>query len=167
MITIRESGPQLTDERIASFEGELGVSLPEQYRRFLLKTNGGRFSPPGTYAVDVEGAPGGSADVGDFFGIDDAVESCDLSWNRSTLSERIPDELLPIACDSGGSVFCLSLQGPDRGAVLYCDLQSVAFDYEATPKFYPVASNFEGFLNKICPLSEEEGAPSYTGTVSR
>ena len=155
MITFREPEPPLTEERVANFEKELGTSLPDQYRRFLLRTNGGLVSSD-TNVVDLDGAPWSSTDVHVFFGIGGSVESSELSWNRSTFSERIPDELLPIADDSGGCVFCLSLKGPDRGAVLFCDLQSVAFDYEATPKFYPVAPDFEAFLTKIRPLSEED-----------
>lgn len=152
MITITEAGPQLTEDRVANFEKELGVNLPDQYRKFLLKTNGGVPSPDRDI-VDLEGAPRSYTDLQVFYRIGGSVESSELTWNRSTLTERLPDELLAIAKDSGGNVFCISLQGPDQGAVLFCDLESVWGDFEATPKFYPVAPDFDSFLAKIRPLA--------------
>ena len=155
MIELREVGPPLTEASLASFELELGAALPDLYRRFLLRNNGGR-PPIAKDTVDVQGLPGGAAGIQFFFGLSDSLESYDLRWNKGTLCERIPDNLLPIACDSSGNDFCLSLQGMDRGAVLYCDLQSVAFNYEADPDFYPVALDFDSFLNKLREFSDEE-----------
>ena len=128
----------------------LGVTLPDQYRRFLLDFNGGTPTPD---TVDIKDLPGASADVQIFFGIGRSVESSDLEWNLATLAERLEEGLLPIASDSGGSVFCLSLQGRGRGAVLYCDLQSVFANFGANPKLYPVASEFEAFLKNLRPFS--------------
>jgi hypothetical protein len=155
MIEIRGAGPPLTEESLTSFERELGTSLPDSYRRFLLRNNGGR-PPLEKDTVDVEGLPGSPTDVQDFFGLGDPIESCDLRWNKETLCERIPDSLLAIATDSFGSAFCISLKGADRGAVSFCDLQSVAFNYEADPDFYPVAPDFDSFLNKLREFPDEE-----------
>ena len=148
MIELRDAGPPLTEERLASFEREVGINLPAPYRRFLLQTNGGR-PPLDKDGVDIEGLPGGDASVQVFFRIGGAVESSELAWNKETLSERIPNDRLAIACDSSGSVYCISLRGADRGAVLYCDLQSVAFNYEVDPDFYPVAPDFDAFFDKL------------------
>ncbi|WP_437954153.1 SMI1/KNR4 family protein [Sorangium sp. So ce296] len=101
----------------------------------------------------MEGLPGASADVQVFFGIGRSVESSDLGWNLTTLAERLEEGLLPIAADSGGNVFCLALQGRRRGNVLYCDLQSVFGDLEATPDLLPVASDFDAFLTKMRPFA--------------
>ncbi|WP_437494839.1 SMI1/KNR4 family protein [Sorangium sp. So ce1014] len=122
----------MTDADISKFEQRIGAILPEQYRRFLLEFNGG-IPTPGT--VDVEGLPGASTDVQVFFGIGSSIESSDLNWNLTTLAERLEDELLPIAIDSGGNVFCLVLQGDDRGAVVCCDLQPVFGDLEASRSY--------------------------------
>jgi len=148
MITIEDAGPPLTEERIASFERDLEVRLPDQYRKFLLRTNGGMPSPD---TVDIGGFSQSPTDVQVFYRIGGSVKSSELNWNRSTLTERLPDDLLPIACDSGGSAFCISLRREGWGAVLYCDLESVAFNYGVKPKFYPVAPDFDSFLAKIRP----------------
>lgn len=148
MIELSEAGPPLTEENLISFERDLGISLPDPYRRFLLRTNGGR-PPSEKDTVDVEGLPGSPTDLHFLFGLGDPVKSCELRWNKETLRERIPNNRLAIASDSFGSVFCISLVGADRGAVLFCDLQSVYANFEADPEFYPVAPDFDAFLNKL------------------
>jgi hypothetical protein len=150
MTTIKNHGPKLSESDISNFEMRIGMALPGQYRRFLMDFNGGTPTPN---TVDIEGLPGASTDVQVFFGIDRSVQSSCLEWNLATLFERLEEGLLPIACDSGGSVFCLSLRGCDRGEVLYCDLQSVFADFDAHPELYPVAPVFEAFLDRLRPFS--------------
>ena len=101
MTTIENPGPRLSDADISKFEQRIGAVLPEQYRRFLLEFDGGIPTPD---TIDVEGLPGASTDVQVFFGIGSSIESSDLNRNLTTLAERLEDELLPIATDSGGNV---------------------------------------------------------------
>lgn len=145
MAEIKNPGNPVTEEHLANLERELGARLPMQYRQFLLKFNGGRPSPD---VVDIEGLEGGETDVQVFFGIGRPIESSNLIWNKKWTSDRIPGRMLPVACDSGGSLFCLSLAGADFGKVIYVDLQFVG---EPTQKvtFYMVAENFDAFLGKI------------------
>jgi hypothetical protein len=97
---------------------------------------------------------GSPTDVQVFYGINRAIESSCIEWNLTTLVERLEEGLIPIAGDSLGSDFCLSVREHDRGAVLFCDLQSVAFDYEHDPELYPVAPDFDAFLNKLYEFPE-------------
>ncbi len=150
MMNIENHGPAISESDVAALEARLGASLPEQYRMFLLRFNGGS-PPPGV--VDVLGLEGGAADVQVLFGIRRSVRSSCLDWNIETLAGRMKEGRLPIACDSGGSVFCISLHGGDRGAVSYCDLQSVFGDLDAAPPLYPVASTFDSFLAGLRPFS--------------
>ena len=143
---LRRLGPQLTEKQISELETMLNSPLPRDYRTFLTQSNGGRPTPD---IIDIPGLPGSEADVMVLFGIDRAIESERLDWNLSTLSERLEPGVLPIAGDSGGSVYCLSLRAKDYGAISYCDLQSVFADYEARPQYYPVAPNFESFLSRL------------------
>jgi hypothetical protein len=139
-IELGETGAPLTDDDVVEFENEFRAILPEQYRRFLLKCNGGVPSPD---IVEVEGAPGSPTDVQVFFGITRPVESSSLRWNKQMFSDRIPDRMLPVACDSGGNLFCLSVSGEDLGNLFYVDLESLE------PTFYLVATDFDSFLEKI------------------
>lgn len=141
MVQIMERGRPIDDEDIAVVESVLNVRLPDSYRNFLLAYNGGRPSPD---VVDVDMAPGSPTDVQVFFGIERGVATSDLLWNVHHLSARLPSrDLLPIACDSGGNLFCLSVSGNSVGKIFYCDLST------PTPKAYLVAQHLEDFLDKL------------------
>ena len=151
MTLITDHGPKISDADISELEERIDWRLPEEYRDFLLEFNGGRPEPD---IADIKGLPGGCSDVQFFFGIYPSEEAYSIDWNLETLVERLDDGVLPIACDSGGSVYCLSLHAEDYGVVSYCDLQSVVADYETAPTFYPVAPNFDAFLNGLYPFVE-------------
>jgi SMI1-KNR4 cell-wall len=141
MIKIRDCGPQINARHIADVEAAIGRELPASYKAFLLKENGGLPTPD---TVDIEAAPGSPTDVQVFFGIGRDVKSSDLSWNMDLVRKRWPNlRLLPVACDSGGGLFCLDLFEEFTGGVMYCELSGPHI------VCYEVASNFESFLEKI------------------
>ena len=116
MIAINNPGPQIDASRIAEVEAAIGGTLPASYEDFLLKNNGARPVPD---TIDIDRLPGSSTDIQVFFGIGRGVETSNLSWNIKFVSKRLPDHrLLPIACDSGGNIFCLSVLGEFRGTVI-------------------------------------------------
>lgn len=145
MIRIRAQGPRLAEKDVIHFEKSIGSPLPETYRRFLLENNGGRTTPDTVY---VEGLPGSPTDIKVLFSIGSAVETNDLLWNRETFTGRIPGRFLPIASDSGGSRFCVSLSGSDRGSVVFCLLTFTEDD----GTIYFIANNFDEFIDKIVPF---------------
>jgi cell wall assembly regulator SMI1 len=145
MIRIRAQGPRLSEEDVTHFEKRIGSPLPEPYRRFLLENNGGRTTPD---TIHVEGLPGSPTDIKVLFSIGSPEETNDLLWNREMFTGRIPDRFLPIASDSGGSRFCVSLSGSDRGSVVFCLLTFTEDD----GTIYFVASDFDDFLSKIVPF---------------
>lgn len=146
MIPVDNPGPPITERDLARLETFIGIPLTASYRRFLLANNGGT---PVSVCVDVPGF--GATDVQVFFGIRRAIESSCIEWNIDTLKERLDAWLVPIACDSGGNVFCLSLRAGEEGAVIYCDLESVYGDYGKAPPMYPVAADFDEFLGSLRP----------------
>ncbi len=148
MFSVDNSGPSLTERDVAELEASLGFSLEASYRQFLLNHNGGT---PNPNCTDVPGF--GETDVQVFFGIGRNVESSCISWNLGTLQERLPGRLVPIACDSGGNVFCLSAREEDEGAILYFDLESVFGNLEAQTPTYEVAPSFREFATNLKPIS--------------
>jgi len=141
---IENCGPKIEFRDIAALELELSAGLPDSYREFLLRYNGGTPTPD---TVDVPGAPGTPTDVQVLFGIGRSVESSDLEWNLSLVAERcIGFRVLPIACDSGGNLFCLKVERGVAAEVIYCDLH--APDCVS----YRVAPSFEQFISKLRPL---------------
>jgi hypothetical protein len=135
-VQIEEPGPPVTPQRISEVEADLGVKFPDSYRMFLLKYNGGLPTPD---VLAIEGAPGSPTDVQVFFGINRDVESSDLQWNKQTFADRLAGSCLPIACDSGGNLFCLA----EEGRVIYVDLEA------REPTHYFVAKNFDAFMEQI------------------
>ena len=149
-MTITDTGPNLSDSDVLELEARLRFTLPDAYRSFLLEFNGG-ISVPDT--IHIDGLPGSPTDVQVFFGIGRAEETEGIEWNLASLSERLEEQLLPIACDSGGSVFCLSLRPHDYGAVFFADLQEVFADFETRrPRMYWIAPDFGGFLQMLRPF---------------
>jgi hypothetical protein len=133
------TGPQLAQVDIEALEREYGGSLPSSYKGFLLQFNGGVPAP--NVAVQVSGLPGSPTDLQEFFGIRAEVESSDLYWNlRSFGKACVGRRLLPIACDSGGSLFCLRTVDDGSFGVILLDAQTGWDD------LFDVAPDFETFL---------------------
>lgn len=148
-IAIKQPGPQITIEDIQNLEGEIGAELPKDYKSFLLRHNGGVPSPN---TVNISGLPGSSTDVQVFFGIEREHQSSNLSWNFKLVKERYPGrDILPIACDSGGSLFCLMLTSENAGEIFFCDNGNSFYNNPTKDigSLYRVASNFEAFLVQI------------------
>ena len=144
LATIDSPGPALSEADLESLEAKLGVVLPVAYRQFLMTHNGGRPEPDG---VDVPGYD--ETDVQVLFGLGRTIESSCIEWNLDTLANRLPSGLVPVATDSGGNVFLLSLRGADHGAVLYGDLDAVFGDLDAELPIFMVSPTFDDFLASL------------------
>src|SRR4051812_40221582 len=105
-ITISESfEPQLSDKDLVEVEQQLRISLPLDYREFLLTHNGGR-PEPNEFTMrentrDAEGI------LEWLYGIHDD-ETYNLVDVASMLKDRMPPEMLPIGLDPGGNIICLA-----------------------------------------------------------
>ena len=146
MFLVENPGPPLTERDVARLQASLGFPFAAPYRQFLLDNNGGTPVPD---CVDVPGF--GETDVQVFFGIGRDVETSCISWNLETLRVRLSNRLVPIACDSGGNVFCLSAREQDEEAILYLDLEAVHGDLEAETPTYAVAPAFQTFIASLRP----------------
>jgi hypothetical protein len=114
-----EGGPPLRDADVDAFEAKYGLELPSSFRAFLLATNGGR---PERDLFALRGLPGNPVGrIHFFFGLNDAVESCNLDWNLDVFQDRIPAGLIPIATTEGADKVCLSVDGMNIGRVFYWD----------------------------------------------
>ncbi len=153
MLTIENPGPPIDAADLKHFEIIVGADLPHDYNAFLLKYNGGKPVP------DAISVGGHDESIQVFYGLRRPIESSRLDWNLKILSNRIEQlggGYLPIACDSFGNDFLISLRDIDKGAVYLCDLQSVFADYDAVPKIYPIAPSFGQFLNCLHEFGTRE-----------
>ena len=145
MTTIVESGPSVSATELEALEKKIGAPFPLSYREFLLSKNGGRPEPDG---IEVPGFD--ETDVQILFGLGRRFESSCIDWNLETLSARLPEQALPIASDSSGNVFYISLTAENHGSVSYADVNAV-WGMETTKKApsYEVASTFEKFIGNL------------------
>lgn len=146
MTTIKDPGPPVSEADVAALEQRLGLRIPVPFRAFLLRFNGGKPSPN---VVDVGGYAGSPTDVQVVFGVGREVESSGLEWNVRTLAERFGATYLPVACDSGGCIFGVSLRDADFGRVYFFDLDAVYGDLATPPPEYPVAADVDEFLGRL------------------
>jgi cell wall assembly regulator SMI1 len=142
---MRDVGKKIFDLDIRRLENRLGVKLPEEYRAFLEKYNGGRPNAKYFLVVGFDNEP---RQILDFYGIDDPIESCRLDWNFEVLFGRMPNGFFPIACEDGGNIICLSLAAKSYGNIFYWD-----HDEESQPatyvNVYKVADTFKEFFDGL------------------
>jgi hypothetical protein len=143
---MEEYGCALCDADIDRIESHFGIKLPQDYRTFLLRYNGGRPTPA---AFPIRGLANNLfGGIHFFFGIEGPFECYDLDSNFDTFAGRMPANLLPIACTGCGDMVCLSLFGEDAGAVLFWDHEA-----EHSPptyaNVYKIASSFSDFITGI------------------
>lgn len=133
---ISRSAPEISEQDLEAFESELGTSLPNAYRAFLIENNGG-YPTPRSCCVD---QPWGGTTVVAFRGIE-APYPMTLYPEES---EQLPGTL-NIADDLGGNTICLGLHGEERGQIFFW-----AHDEpEGANNAWKIADNFDDFLQSF------------------
>lgn len=146
-----ECGRSLSEEDIGSVERQLGLKLPTHYRDFLMQYNGGRPTPRAYPIEGLANNPFGVVQV--FFGFDLDEETSNLTWIYECFQGRISANLLPIACDDGGNLICLSLWGDDAGAVVYWDHENESSE-PSYDNVCRIAGSFHEFLDGLREFPE-------------
>lgn len=150
-----EVGEKLSSKDIKEMEGELNLSFPKDYKDFLLKTNGGMpedevefdFIENGTSDED-EFEQG--SDIHYFYDDNEIMES----YENLVDEELIPDEYLPIACDSFDNQILLRLgKGDNYGAIYFADAESEESE-DLGWVLSKVADSFTAFLGMLRPSED-------------
>src|SRR5215813_9624660 len=147
MIDLKERGPHLNLPMIESFERSLGRKLPEEYRGFLLDTNGGR---PELNHLRTENR-NVSCGVVRFYSILDRAQPNDLLAEQASLKSRIPSDFLVIADCEGGNRLCISLRAEDFGFVFFWD-HELYTKSDPPAALFLVARDFSAFFNALSKL---------------
>lgn len=141
---IAESGKPLSAEEVAAFEDRNGVALPDTYKQFLLRNNGGRVSPCN---FDVPNWPGKWSSVAHFLKMTD--EKYGLQYWYTEFDDRLPDVFLCIAVDPGGNFLCVGYESPYVGEIYYWDSSPDWNLTEETGTIFLVAKDVNEFLENL------------------
>jgi cell wall assembly regulator SMI1 len=146
-----DSGKQLNTDIIVSFEKQLNVRLPQDYKDFLLKNNGGM--PEEDWAfdfIDIATNTKTSSGIQSFFVIYDEETNNDDDLRKSCRilqeNEEVPVGTLPIGDDPGGNLICISVSDNNYGEVFFCDheLEDPETGYMIMSK---IAESFSQFID--------------------
>jgi len=145
-LEIQGNNEVLTKSRLQEFERIIGVQLPQKYREFLLKYNGG-YPRPYYFTISKEQ---GIGMVNIFYGIGEMYDNLD---KKIDIFDEIMDiGFIPIADDSGGNQICLGLTEKYSGNVYFWIHDE---DPEDMSNMYFLAKDFEEFLETLYGETEE------------
>lgn len=149
VVSMTESGRELTMIDIHKIETQIGKKLPEPYKDFLLKHNGGRPNPD-CFPIEGEDVDqfGG---VQFFFGLNLPIKALDILWNYRTFHKRVPNNILPIACDGSGNIICMSLRKSDYENIYFWDHER---ELTQPGKLYIIKDNFSSFIDCLATVDE-------------
>ncbi len=140
---------------IEEFESKYNISLPQDYKRFLLENNGGKPSIRRFETVDGKH----TSSVMFLFPISRCEESNLISVYKEFNMERlIHSDFLAIGNDPIGNKICISIMGNDIGSIYYWSVDMEDFDednYIPSYKYMSlVAKNFNDFINGLGEQNE-------------
>jgi len=144
-----ENNPS-TKEEISNFEKEINVELPNEYKTFLLKYNGGK---PSKYVFpDTEDLY--SFAISDLYGLNTKQDYNDLRRSWNLFKDRIFKQFISIGRTIDGDQITLGISGPLKGKVYFWDhnteLENDEFTENVLPgNMYLLADSFNEFLNKL------------------
>jgi cell wall assembly regulator SMI1 len=158
MVTFSNTEKSITSIDIDEIETYIGLKFPEEYRKHLLKFNGGQCTPNVFHFLE-KGKPSSSC-IDWFLAIYEG-ENDNLKDYIDILKKdekRMPTHIVPIAHDPGGNQICLSCGIQDYGYVYFWDHENEV-DYTISgddnySNLYLIAKNFNEFLEGLTPLEE-------------
>jgi hypothetical protein len=148
-----ECGPPITDADVSAFEHQFKVSLPQDYRQFLLDVNGGRTSKDSR--AFREGTLNGVLSLN----ADEEHQFNDLaSWNERVRHDLGTNDVIVVGYDDGGGRILLGVATEHRGEV-WLQLHDERPDgsnprvlWHDRRDMKKVADTFEAFMQSLKPL---------------
>lgn len=149
MLNTTATDPSIAEIDIQRLEQRHGMTLPGDYRAFLLLRNGGRPERDLFFAPESKSNP--VARINFFLSIGDPDDSYDLDSTLDAVADRIEKGFLPIAVTWRGNYICLGVEGDCAGRILFWDGHVLKGE-----NVYPVAKSFTEFING---LFRDENSP--------
>jgi hypothetical protein len=132
------------------------ISLPKEYRSFLIHHNGGE---PEKSCFNFKDQKKEGSDVRFFLGIYPDNDR-DLLNKIKIYENRIPKNTFPIACDSFGNLIIISVKNKDRGKIYFWDHEMEANTEAGEIADYTnltlIADSFDEFINGLHSFDENK-----------
>jgi len=142
MAEIISTNVPATESQIVEFEAVIGARLPDQYRDFLMKYNGGKTSP--NYFRFHDG-PYGDGEVKTLWALGGHPSGLETEQEGLKTEGMLPDGIVCIGIDTGDSGIGILIFGQNYGAVAYLDF----FGGGDQTNVYIFANSFSDFLDKL------------------
>ena len=126
-----------SDINVEQLENTYDMVLPDEYKKFLIKYNGGK-TPETKFKIN-----GVSSDIQGFFGLGNAEESYhfDRFENSAQIQEWLKYEMFPIAFNVFGDYIMIGVNGRSSKGIYFC--------YHDKPsKYIELAEDFVTFIEK-------------------
>jgi SMI1 / KNR4 family (SUKH-1) len=138
----------LSEQKLLEFELKLGIHLPEDYRSFLKKYNGGKPKPAGFWiqrGVDC-------SEVYQFYGLHNGPKWLSLEYYVEE-QPKLPKDYLAIGIDGTGKFLCMKLQGQNNGSIYFIDHEIHDLNKpDSLTGLIKVANSFAEFLSGLIDL---------------
>ena len=138
-------------DQITAWEKVQGITLPKDYRDFLVRYNGGRVYPR-MFKHKM-----GSLQAGPF--VDDSGETyldllypwetVEMHWQGKTYGKGVPSQHIVIGENPGGIQVIMSLTPQDKGKIYSWFHSRTPWGTEENTKKYPLADSFSEFLKNL------------------
>jgi hypothetical protein len=113
----------ITEDHVIQFEQRIGARLPEEYRYFLIRYNGGKFQKKWFTIFNHFTQENEQFKLRYFLGIPSQNNKRHTDMNIPSafddLLTHLPSQLMVIATDSGGASFCLAIRGEHYGKIYF------------------------------------------------
>ena len=137
---------RLSEDVVRAFEARHDISLPADYRSFLLAHHGGVPDPDFYWVVPRDW---GSC-ICNFYGLGDLEYNLE-EYYGGRASIGVPNDLLPIGDDGCGNYLCLDIRGQHLGHVYYVDCE---YWPEEAEKVRHLATSFNEFIESLTESPE-------------
>lgn len=151
---LTDSGPRLSRKDLDKLEKDKHIKLPEDYRKFLLKNNGGItrtevefFLDENRYTREAEARCG--IDVQYFYSLDRIRETYDKMISEGSITPSF----IPIACDSYGDQILLQSQDELEKGVFLADCESRTGE-NGLWIVIKITDSFTEFLKMLTPFNQ-------------
>ena len=144
MVTMLNPYHKLSQKNIEDFETRSNIELTDNYKRFLLKWNGGT-PDVGVFIISEEV---GLSTMNEFYSIGGTYNNIEVYLD--ILNLRIPRCFIPIGDDPGGNIILLGISGPHYDQIYFWDHENEPdLEEPDMSNMYFLADNIWEFLDNL------------------